>query len=86
MYKRQTSATAAGLFIRFSGTTGSESSSIRVLSQSIEAGTEAVSYTHLDVYKRQLHRGLAPERCAALYGDITHVTPPVPLINSYAIV
>ena len=35
-----TTATAAGLLIRFSGTTGSESSSVRVLSQSIDEGTE----------------------------------------------
>ena len=33
-----TTATAAGLLIRFSGTTGSESSSVRVLSQSIDEG------------------------------------------------
>ena len=44
-----TSATAAGLFIRFSGTTGSESSSIRVLSQSIEAGTEVSAGTVVTV-------------------------------------
>ena len=44
-----TSATAAGLFIRFSGTTGSESSSIRVLSQSIEAGTEVGAGTVVTV-------------------------------------
>ena len=35
-----TAATGAGLFIRFSGATASESSAVRVLSQTIEAGTE----------------------------------------------
>ena len=40
-----TTATAAGLLIRFSGTTGSESSSVRVLSQSIDEGTEVEAGT-----------------------------------------
>ena len=44
-----TSATAAGLLIRFSGTTGSESSSIRVLSQSIDEGTEVDAGTVITV-------------------------------------
>ena len=44
-----TSATAAGLLIRFSGTTGSESSSIRVLSQSIDEGTEVEAGTVITV-------------------------------------
>lgn len=44
-----TAATAAGLLIRFSGTTGSESSSIRVLSQSIDKGTEVDAGTVITV-------------------------------------
>lgn len=44
-----TAATAAGLLIRFSGTTGSESSSIRVLSQSIDEGTEVDAGTVITV-------------------------------------
>ena len=44
-----TTATAAGLLIRFSGTTGSESSSVRVLSQSIDEGTEVESGTVITV-------------------------------------
>ena len=44
-----TSATAAGLLIRFSGTTGSESSSVRVLSQSIDEGTEVEAGTVITV-------------------------------------
>ena len=44
-----TSATAAGLLIRFSGTTSSESSSIRVLSQSIDEGTEVDAGTVITV-------------------------------------
>ena len=44
-----TSATGAGLFIRFSGTTGSESSAVRVLSQSIEAGAEVEAGTVITV-------------------------------------
>ena len=44
-----TTATAAGLLIRFSGTTGSESSSVRVLSQSIDEGTEAEAGTVITV-------------------------------------
>ena len=44
-----TSATAAGLLIRFSGTTGSESSSIRVLRQSIDEGTEVDAGTVITV-------------------------------------
>ena len=44
-----TAATGAGLFIRFSGTTGSESSSVRVLSQSIEEGTEVEAGTVITV-------------------------------------
>ena len=44
-----TAATAAGLLIRFSGTTGSESSSIRVLSQSIDEGTEVEAGTVITV-------------------------------------
>ena len=44
-----TAATAAGLLIRFSGTTGSESSSIRVLSQSIDEGTEVDASTVITV-------------------------------------
>ena len=44
-----TAATAAGLLIRFSGTTGSESSAIRVLSQSIDEGTEADAGTVITV-------------------------------------
>ena len=39
----------AGLLIRFSGTTGSESSSIRVLSQNLEAGTEVDAGTVITV-------------------------------------
>ncbi len=44
-----TSATAAGLLIRFSGATGSESSSVRVLSQSVEEGTEVEAGTVITV-------------------------------------
>ena len=44
-----TAATAAGLLIRFSGTTGSESSAIRVLSQSINEGTEVDAGTVITV-------------------------------------
>ncbi len=44
-----TSATAAGLLIRFSGTTGSESSAIRVLGQSIDEGTEVDAGTVITV-------------------------------------
>ena len=44
-----TAATAAGLLIRFSGTTGSESSAIRVLSQSIGEGTEVDAGTVITV-------------------------------------
>ena len=44
-----TAATGAGLFIRFSGTTSSESSSVRVLSQSIEEGTEVDAGTVITV-------------------------------------
>ena len=44
-----TGATAAGLLIRFSGTTGSESSAIRVLSQSIDEGTEVDAGTVITV-------------------------------------
>ena len=44
-----TTATAAGLLIRFSGTTGSESSSARVLSQSIDEGTEVEAGTVITV-------------------------------------
>ena len=44
-----TAAPGAGLFIRFSGTTGSESSSVRVLSQSIEEGTEVDAGTVITV-------------------------------------
>lgn len=44
-----TTATAAGLLIRFSGTTGSESSSVRVLSQSIDEGTEVEACTVITV-------------------------------------
>ena len=44
-----TAAAGAGLFIRFSGTTGSESTSIRVLSQSIEEGTEVDAGTVITV-------------------------------------
>ena len=44
-----TAATAAGLLIRFSGTTGSESSAIRVLSQSIDEGTEVDAGTVITV-------------------------------------
>ena len=44
-----TTATAAGLLIRFSGTTGSESSSVRVLSQSIDEGTEVKAGTVITV-------------------------------------
>ena len=44
-----TVAVNAGLLIRFSGTTGSESSSIRVLSQNIEAGTEVDAGTVITV-------------------------------------
>ena len=40
---------AAGLLIRFSGTTGSESSAIRVLSQSIDEGTEVDAGTVITV-------------------------------------
>ena len=42
-------ASAAGLLIRFSGTTGSESSAIRVLSQSIDEGTEVDAGTVITV-------------------------------------
>ena len=44
-----TTATAAGLLIRFSGSTGSESSSVRVLSQSIDEGTEVEAGTVITV-------------------------------------
>ena len=44
-----TTATAAGLLIRFSGTTGSESSSVRVLGQSIDEGTEVEAGTVITV-------------------------------------
>ena len=44
-----TAATAAGLLIRVSGTTGSESSAIRVLSQSIDEGTEVDAGTVITV-------------------------------------
>ena len=44
-----TTATAAGLLIRFSGTTGSESSSVRVLSQSIDEGPEVEAGTVITV-------------------------------------
>ena len=44
-----TTATAAGLLIRFSGTTGSESSAVRVLSQSIDEGTEVEAGTVITV-------------------------------------
>ena len=44
-----TTDTAAGLLIRFSGTTGSESSSVRVLSQSIDEGTEVEAGTVITV-------------------------------------
>lgn len=44
-----TTATAAGLLIWFSGTTGSESSSVRVLSQSIDEGTEVEAGTVITV-------------------------------------
>ena len=44
-----TAATGAGLFICFSGTTGSESSAVRVLSQSIEAGAEVEAGTVITV-------------------------------------
>ena len=44
-----TTATAAGLLIRFSGTTGSESSSVRILSQSIDEGTEVEAGTVITV-------------------------------------
>ena len=44
-----TAAAGAGLFIRFSGTTGSESTSVRVLSQSIEEGTEVDAGTVITV-------------------------------------
>ena len=44
-----TTATAAGLLIRFSGTTGSESSSVRVLSQSIDEGTAVEAGTVITV-------------------------------------
>ena len=44
-----TVAVNAGLLIRFSGTTGSESSSIRVLSQNLEAGTEVDAVTVITV-------------------------------------
>ena len=44
-----TTATAAGLLIRFSGTTGSESSSVRVLSQSIDESTEVEAGTVITV-------------------------------------
>ena len=47
--RANTAATGAGLFIRFSGTTGSESSSVRVLSQSIEEGTEVDAGTVITV-------------------------------------
>ena len=44
-----TTATGAGLFIRFSGATASESSAVRVLSQTIEAGTEVEAGTVITV-------------------------------------
>ncbi len=44
-----TVAVNAGLLIRFSGTTGSESSSVRVLSQNLEAGTEVEAGTVVTV-------------------------------------
>ena len=44
-----TVAVNAGLLIRFSGTTGSESSSIRVLNQNLEAGTEVDAGTVITV-------------------------------------
>ena len=44
-----TVAVNAGLLIRFSGTTGSESSSIRVLSQNLDAGTEVDAGTVITV-------------------------------------
>ena len=44
-----TVAVNAGLLIRFSGTTGSESSSVRVLSQSIDEGTEVEAGTVITV-------------------------------------
>ena len=44
-----TAATGAGLFIRFSGATASESSAVRVLSQTIEAGTEVEAGTVITV-------------------------------------
>ena len=44
-----TAATAAGLLIRRSGTTGSESRAIRVLSQSIDEGTEVDAGTVITV-------------------------------------
>lgn len=44
-----TVAVNAGLLIRFSGTTGSESSAIRVLSQSLDAGTEVEAGTVITV-------------------------------------
>ena len=44
-----TVAVNAGLLIRFSGTTGSESSSIRVLSQNLGAGTEVDAGTVITV-------------------------------------
>ena len=44
-----TTATAAGRLIRFSGTTGSESSSVRVLSLSFDEGTEVEAGTVITV-------------------------------------
>ena len=44
-----TAATGAGLFIRFSGATASESSAVRVLSQTIEADTEVEAGTVITV-------------------------------------
>ena len=44
-----TVAVNAGLLIRFSGTTGSESNAIRVLSQSLDAGTEVEAGTVITV-------------------------------------
>ena len=44
-----TAATGAGLFIRFSGATASESSAVRVLSQTIEPGTEVEAGTVITV-------------------------------------
>ena len=52
-----TTATAAGLLIRFSGTTGSESSSVRVLSQSIDEGGR---HGHYRAAGRHVRDGLTP--------------------------